>query len=124
MIMDHLHDSSGGWQSAESYGCKMTNPPGIPGKVAYYLDCGCDPYSSTRAASGEKWQDMVDKYCKRSNINIWWVENDKTRDGSDGKSKVSFKLATPQFIKSIQLPAMGWEDVLSQIGGFFGLLQI
>jgi len=122
MILDELKDSKGGWKSAEAYGCRLKHSS--RSRSALYLDCGCSPDSWTEGPGEEKArnQALVDEHCKRSHMNIIWSESVKTKNRTDGKSKVSFKFVSPQFIKTTQVPAMNWEDVLSQIGGFLGLL--
>jgi len=119
IILDELKDSSGEWKGAEAYGCEMN----YDGKEAF-LDCGCSPDSwLDLVPNEEKWQDEVDKHCKKSYLNIYWQGSPwRIKPRKDGSTRVSFKFVTPQFIKTTQLPAMGWEDVSSKIGGFLGLL--
>ena len=60
--------------------------------------------------------------CKRSNLNIYWTQTVGEKNRTDGKSELSLKLLTPEYVKTIQLPAMNWGDVLAKIGGLLGLL--
>ena len=110
--------------SIEKLDCRWTKNKGV-----LAIDCGCEPsywYRNNQDKKGKINLDVTKRVsgnCKEDPLMInYGAKVRKFPPTSVGQTKLLLVLARPPFWTTTQTHAMVFEDLLSQIGGFCGLL--